>query len=95
MAWTLRKPALLDPLTLVDKLQDAPERGEGRNTKDRGQNNARDNKRQNAEGDARNKEHPPTACAQIVLSLDDNRMEKAYDKKGRKTYDDACEIHIS
>ena len=78
---------------MFKEFENAPEAGEGSNAKDGGNDNIVHQAGGNGKGDADKQEHPPTTYAEVILRLDDDGVEKAYNKECGKAYEQSADIH--
>ena len=84
-SWIHRKPALDDALALLKDFDDAPKARKTDNGQDGTIEDALDVQRTDDGSNAGHQKRPPRARAEIVLSLDDNRMENADDEEGAQS----------
>ena len=49
--------------------------------------------RGNGKADAHKQEHPPATYAEVILRLDDDGVEKAYNEECGKAHEQSAEIH--
>ena len=95
MSGAFREPALSYAFLLMDQFKDAPEWWECCYAENGRYDKVADQQRYSTEDDSCKKAHPPAFSSKIVFCFNYDRMKYSDYEKGRKTYDDACEIHIS
>lgn len=76
------EPAAGHAVTLLENFFDGPERGERQDSEECLRENRFHEQGSNQGYDAQNQEPPPTAGAEPIVELDDNRVEKPDDEKG-------------
>ncbi len=88
-----RKPPLADALPLLEQLADAPQRREGNHAEQRRPDDVGGKERRCDAGNTNDEKYPPTSDAEVVLRLDDYRVECADDYKRRSAYDESRVKH--
>ena len=78
---------------MFEEFEDGPEAGEAEHAKKDGGIDILNEQRANAAGYAKEEEHRPALYAEVVFTLDDNRMEKPDAQESRQAEYDAVVVH--
>ena len=89
-----REPALLNPFLLREEFTDTPESGSSEHAQERREIDVDGKQRRQATAYANEQIDNPRTGAPVILCLDNKRMPNAYGKKGHRSDDNACEVHV-
>lgn len=88
-----REPPFLHTRLLLKYLEDTPEARTADDTQDGTQDGIGNQQTASNKEDSKQGKHPPTASTKVILTLDDNGMERADNQKGGRSQYNTRIIH--
>ena len=89
-----RKPSLDDAFALIEDFANRPKTRKTNDGRECAPKQTADEEGSNTADDAKDEEHPPRTCAEIIFCLNDKGMEDADDEEGAKAEDNALPIDV-